>query len=81
MPARKKGFFALKLKELRVSAGLTQAQLAKKAGISLGAVRLFEQDRRRPGYDAIRQLAQALDISAGVLFDEAAPPPWHKKRK
>jgi transcriptional regulator with XRE-family HTH domain len=55
--------FAGKLKELREAAGLSQQQLADKAGISLGAVRHFEQGLRGPAWKNVLALAAALGVS------------------
>lgn len=37
-----------KIKELRQSKGLTQAELAKKVGISNQAIHYYENDKREP---------------------------------
>jgi transcriptional regulator with XRE-family HTH domain len=76
----KKGFFAKKLKELRLERGLTQTALAKMAGMSLPGYRQLEYGRRDPSYDTLRRLGQALCLSPGVLFpDEPTPLPRRKK--
>jgi transcriptional regulator with XRE-family HTH domain len=68
--AKRKGFFARKLKALRREAGLSQPQLAEKAGISVTGLRQLEQGRRDPSYDTMRRLGQALGISSGIWFPE-----------
>jgi DNA-binding XRE family transcriptional regulator len=59
--------FRTRLKSARESSGLTQAQLAERAGLSLDGVRALEQGIRRPGLDTLRQLAVALQVSVEEL--------------
>lgn len=62
--------FGATLRRLRVRAGLTQQDVAHRAGLSLGAVRDLEQGRtRRPRPDSIAALAAAL----GAAPDELGP--------
>src|SRR5262245_53432150 len=71
-----------RIQELRQGAGLSQTQLAEAAGVSVGAVRNWEQGRRLPYFDAAWRLAKALGITrdelAGDVFAGEAP---KKKRK
>ena len=70
---------AQRLQALRRLAGLSQPQLAKAAGVSVGTLRCWEQARRTPLFDAAVKLADAL----GVSLDELAgrTPPSAKKGK
>jgi transcriptional regulator with XRE-family HTH domain len=52
--------FAARLKALRGKAGLTQAQLAHRAGLHLGAVFKIEQGKREPTWETVQALAEAL---------------------
>jgi DNA-binding SARP family transcriptional activator/tetratricopeptide (TPR) repeat protein/DNA-binding XRE family transcriptional regulator len=55
---------------LRQGAGLTQRELAARAGLSLGSVRSLEQGRtRRPGPGSLRALATALALSPAQAGD------------
>jgi DNA-binding XRE family transcriptional regulator len=54
--------FAIRLKALREEAGLTQAQLAEKAGLSSQAIAALEQGTRGPTWETVRRLAIALGI-------------------
>ena len=54
--------FTLRLKALRDKAGLTQAQLAQKAGLSPQAIAALEQGTRGPTWETVRRLAMALGI-------------------
>ena len=59
--------FRARLKKARETKGLTQAQLAERANLSLDGVRALEQGIRRPGLDTLRQLAVALQVSVEDL--------------
>ncbi|WP_433790842.1 tetratricopeptide repeat protein [Actinoplanes sp. CA-252034] len=55
--------FGARLRQLREQAGLTQSELAERAGISLAAVRDLEQGRSRsPRPSSITALVAALDL-------------------
>lgn len=62
--------FKKKLKELRKSKGLTQLQLAKDAGLSIGAIRNYEQGLREPTLSAAVALAGALGVRVDVFVDK-----------
>jgi transcriptional regulator with XRE-family HTH domain len=78
--ARKKKpeFLSKTLKRVRQEAGMTQVRLAEAAGISLETLQQLEQGLRLPSYTVLQKLSRALNISAGVLVDEPAPPPRKK---
>lgn len=48
-----------RIRRLRESLGYSQAELARVAGISLGALKKYEGDKRAPGADAIIGLCKA----------------------
>jgi transcriptional regulator with XRE-family HTH domain len=75
--------FAEILKQLRERAGLTQAALALKAGLSLGIVRDYEQGRKEPALRSAFKLADALGVSCEAFKDciDAAPEAPAKKGK
>jgi transcriptional regulator with XRE-family HTH domain len=62
--------FGLKLRELRNAAGLTQQQLADKAGLALRTVSGLEQGRYEPMFLTAAALCKAL----GVPVDEFTRP-------
>jgi transcriptional regulator with XRE-family HTH domain len=73
---------------LRRAAGLSQATLARAAGVPAASLRNWEQDRRIPALDAAARVARALGVSlddlAGRLGGEAgeeAPAPRKRRRK
>jgi transcriptional regulator with XRE-family HTH domain len=74
--AQEQSFFTERLKQLRHEAGLTQEQLARRAGLSLGAIRHFEQGWREPAYGTLLALAEALGVSLAAF-----EPQRRKKRR
>lgn len=71
--AGKKGFFARRLKKLRLEAGFSQAALAEGSGLSVSAIRHFEYGLREPTYETLVKLARALGVSLSA-FDQGPPP-------
>lgn len=65
---RQAGFPAL-LTRLRHAAGLSQAELAERAGLSLPAVQKLEYgSRRNPSRDTLAALAEALGVTIDQMF-------------
>jgi transcriptional regulator with XRE-family HTH domain len=62
------GNFATRLRRIRDQRDLSQSELARRAGLDPSAVAHFEADRRKPSFDNVRALAQALDVSADYLL-------------
>lgn len=58
-----------RLKRLRDEAGLSQEQLAQRAGVPVGSLRNYEQDRRVPRLDAAARLAKVLAVSLDTLAE------------
>jgi transcriptional regulator with XRE-family HTH domain len=67
--------FARRLKQLREAAGLTQAALALKSGLSLGVVRDYEQGRKGPALRSAFKLAEALGVPVEAFKDGAEADP------
>jgi transcriptional regulator with XRE-family HTH domain len=59
--------FGARLRELREQAGLTQQQLAERAGIHKLTVAKFEQGLREPGWSTVQALVDALGVSCDAL--------------
>jgi repressor LexA len=55
------------LRELRMKAGLTQEELAHKAGVPLPSLRGHEQGQRVPSWISVVKLARALGVSTDVF--------------
>ncbi|MCT6889618.1 MAG: helix-turn-helix domain-containing protein [Lactobacillus sp.] len=56
-----------KIKELRQSKGLTQAELAKKVGISNQAIHYYENDKREPKNETWQKLADYFGTSVSYI--------------
>jgi transcriptional regulator with XRE-family HTH domain len=63
---RRRVAIALRLRELRRTAGLNQAQLAERLGITQSMVSKLEMGRSTPTTETIERLGAALDLPAAV---------------
>lgn len=82
MPETSLSFGAL-LRRYRVAAGLTQAELAERSGLSTRGVSDLERGARtRPHRETVELLADGLGLDAAdrVVFQEAARPPAESRR-
>lgn len=61
--------FNERLRAARKEKGLTQVDLAEKAGIAVNSVRLYESGKVTPKFDAMRKLANALEIDINWLLN------------
>jgi transcriptional regulator with XRE-family HTH domain len=57
-------------RQIRAGLGLTIAQIAKKAGLGVGAVCDFENGKRVLRTDTLMKLAAALGVPASSLLDD-----------
>lgn len=48
---------------------ITQAELAKKSGLSVGSVNAYIHKQSPPGIKAVINIAHALDMDVGELID------------
>lgn len=60
--------FNERLRAIRKEKGLTQAELADKAGIAVNSVRLYEAGARLPKLDTIARMAVAMGLTANDLM-------------
>lgn len=60
--------FNERLRAIRKEKGLTQAELAEKAGIAVNSVRLYEAGARLPKLDTIARMAVAMGLTANDLM-------------
>lgn len=58
----------MKLKMLRMDAGLSQEEFAAKVGISRSCVANYETGKRRPDISMIRKIANVYSIMTDVLI-------------
>ncbi len=78
--AKKRGTgFAARLRELRIAAGLTQAQLADRAGMHLHGLTKLEQGDREPAWATVLDLARALGVGVGDFVVGAPAETHHEK--
>jgi len=61
--------FGTLLKKLRAEAGLTQAQLAFEAGISLSQIARIETARINPTLSTVFAISRALEVPLSLMFD------------
>jgi len=62
------------IKENRQKLGLTQAELAERAGISTNFVAMIELKHKFPTPETLDRLSEALDIKTHELFTTAGSP-------
>src|SRR5262249_38432530 len=76
--------FGALLRRYRVDAGLTQAALAERAGLSVRAVQHLEAGRGQPYQDTARRLADALPLDRAAreaLHAASEPTPRRRNRR
>ena len=56
-----------RLQSVRQDKGMSQPELAKAAGVPVGTLRNWEQDRRAPRLDTAKKVARALGVSVDAL--------------
>lgn len=65
--------FAENLKNARIRAGLTQAQVAEKIGVAPSSYSFYESGKREPDVMKIKQIAVVLGVTGddllGIEFD------------
>ena len=61
--------FGNRLYELRKKAGLSQAELGEKLGLSNKAVSKWENGQAKPGLDTVHKLADVLSVSVDDLLE------------
>ena len=60
--------FSFRLRAAREKRDLSQGDLAKRAGLQPSAVSHFETGSRKPSFDNLRRLADALKVSTDYLL-------------
>jgi transcriptional regulator with XRE-family HTH domain len=66
--------FAARLREVRTSRGMTQAELSRRAQVNPSYVWRLESGGAAPGIDLVARLARALGTTTHDLMPELAPP-------
>jgi transcriptional regulator with XRE-family HTH domain len=68
------GLFSAKLREVRHSRGMTQAELARQAHVTTSYIGRLESGGAAPGIDLVDRLARALATSVADLLPATASP-------
>lgn len=63
--------FPKRLKAARLVRELSQSELAQKAGLQAAAVSHFETGIRKPSFDNLKRLADALQITTDYLLERS----------
>ena len=58
---------------LRISKGWSQAELARRIGVSTSAVGMYEQGRREPSLGLLARLAQEFGVTTDYLLMGETP--------
>lgn len=58
---------------LRISNGWSQAELARRIGVSTSAIGMYEQGRREPSLGLVVRLAQELGVTTDYLLMGGMP--------
>jgi transcriptional regulator with XRE-family HTH domain len=64
-----------RLRAIREKHGLSQRQLAIRAGVTNGTISLIEQNRTSPSVASLRKVLQGIPMSLAEFFSEDAFPP------
>ena len=67
--------FSEKVKEARVSLGISQPQLGTKIGLSVRSVIAYEKGEKKPRPASMLKLAKALGVSVKFLSDDECEDP------
>jgi transcriptional regulator with XRE-family HTH domain len=69
--------FPERLKAARDLRGFNQDQLAERSGLQSSAISHFETGNRKPSFDNLRRLADALGVSTDYLLGRTGDPEGH----
>ena len=67
--------FGQRLRRLRKSKGLTQAELAEATKLDRKTIQRYELDKRQPKVEEVRKLAEALGVPQSELLEASPLPP------
>jgi transcriptional regulator with XRE-family HTH domain len=66
--------FMVRLKEARELRAWSQTELAEKAGTHASSIAHYENGSRKPSFDAIRRLADCLEVTTDFLLGRVDHP-------
>ena len=61
-------YIARNIKQIRLQKGLTQAELAKKAGINSNYYAKIERSDLKPSVDTLEKIIKALGVKSSDVF-------------
>ncbi len=64
-----------RLRTIREKHGLSQRQLAQRAGVTNGTISLIEQNRSSPSVASLRKVLQGIPMTLAEFFSEEEMPP------
>ncbi|MDI5891380.1 cupin domain-containing protein [Halomonas rhizosphaerae] len=71
-----------RLKQLRLSRGLSQRELAKRAGVTNSTISLVEQNNVSPSVSSLKKILDALPVSISAFFagdEPSQPQPFYRQ--
>lgn len=63
----------ISIRQIRESAGITQAELARRLGVHQPLVARWESGRRMPKVETLQRIADALGLNLQVIFSGGGP--------
>lgn len=60
--------FGNRLKTLRLKENMTQAELARKLGLTKSVISAYETELRQPSYDVLIHIAKIFNVSTDFLL-------------
>ena len=72
---------AERIRTIRLQKGIKAITVARDVGISKGFFSLLENGKRNLSAQHVRNIAQALDVPAGMLYGEVQMPPSNDAEK
>jgi transcriptional regulator with XRE-family HTH domain len=76
-PLPPSALFPKRLKAARELRGMNQEQLAERSGLQASAISHFETGGRKPSFDNLKRLADALGVSTDYLLGRTDDPEGH----
>lgn len=68
--------FAKRIRQRIVALHIDQRELARRAGLTEATISKYIKCHRKPTYDNVIRIAQALECSPGYLIDIDEPLEW-----
>jgi|TARA_R110002094_G_scaffold170914_2_gene153046 transcriptional regulator with XRE-family HTH domain len=66
--------FSERLKTARELCDFNQGELAKRSGLQVSAISHFETNKRKPSFENLRKLADALNVTTDYLLGRVDDP-------